>query len=63
MVKNFISRFCTNPFEGPPPPPPDLLPKQGEKHANGAKNMLYVPWMFILGGHNIRKTSFKNFDF
>ena len=61
MVKNLISRFCTNPFGGPPPP--DLLPKQGKKHANGAENMLYVPWMVILGGHNIRKTTFKNFDF
>ena len=25
--------------------------------------MLYIPWMVILGDHNIKKTSFKNFDF
>ena len=25
--------------------------------------MLYIPWMVILGGHNIKKTSFENFDF
>ena len=25
--------------------------------------MLYIACMIILGGHNIRKTSFKNFDF
>ena len=25
--------------------------------------MLYIPWMVILGGHNIKKTSFKNFHF
>ena len=25
--------------------------------------MLYIPWMVILGDHNIIKTSFKNFDF
>ena len=25
--------------------------------------MLYIPWMVILCGHNIKKTSFENFDF
>ena len=25
--------------------------------------MLYIPWMVILGDHNIIKTSFENFDF
>ena len=25
--------------------------------------MLYIPWMVILGDRNIKKTSFKNFDF
>ena len=25
--------------------------------------MLYIPWMVILGDHNITKTSFKNFHF
>ena len=24
--------------------------------------MLYIPWMVILGGHNIKKTGFKNFN-
>ena len=39
----------------PPPPPPDPIPKQGEKHVNTAQNMLYIPWMVILGGDNIKK--------
>ena len=25
--------------------------------------MLYIPWMVILGDHNIRKNKFQNFDF
>ena len=25
--------------------------------------MLYIPWIIILGGHNIKKTRFENFDF
>ena len=25
--------------------------------------MLYIPWMVTLGDHNIKKTSFENFDF
>ena len=25
--------------------------------------MLYIPWMVILSGHNIKKTSFGNFYF
>ena len=25
--------------------------------------MLYIPWMVILSGDNIKKTSFENFDF
>ena len=25
--------------------------------------MLCIAWMVILGGHNIKKTSFENFDF
>ena len=25
--------------------------------------MLYIAWMVILGDHNIKKTSFENFDF
>ena len=25
--------------------------------------MLYIAWMVILGDHNIKKISFKNFDF
>ena len=25
--------------------------------------MLYVAWMVILGGHNIKKISFENFNF
>ena len=25
--------------------------------------MLYIPWMIILGGHDIKKKSFENFDF
>ena len=37
-------------------------PKLGEKHTNTAYNMLYIAWMVILGGHNIRKISFANFD-
>ena len=61
-VKNCISRLCTNPL-GDPPPPRDLIPKLDEKHANTAYNMLYIPWMVILGDHNIKKTSFENFDF
>ena len=47
----------------PAPPPPDLIPKSGEKHVNTAQNMLSIAWMVILGGHNIKKTSFENFDF
>ena len=62
-VKNCISRLCTNPLGSPPPPPPDLIPKSGEKHVNPAKNMLYIPGMVTLGDHNVKKTSFKNFDF
>ena len=61
-VKNCISRLCTNPL-GDPPPPPHLIPKSGEKHVNTAYNMFYIPWMVILGGHNIKKNSFENFDF
>ena len=61
-MKNCISRLCTNPL-GDPPPPPDLFPKQGENHVNTAKNMLYIPWVVILGDDNIKKVSFKNFDF
>ena len=26
-------------------------------------NMLYIPWKVILGDHNIKKTSFRNFNF
>ena len=37
--------------------------KRPEKHVNTAYNMLYIPWMVILGGHNIQTTSFENFDF
>ena len=37
--------------------------KRPEEHVNTAQNMLYVPWMVILCGHNIIKTSFENFDF
>ena len=29
----------------------------------GHPNMLYIPWMVILGDHNIKKISFENFDF
>ena len=25
--------------------------------------MLYIPWMVILSGHNIKDTMFENFDF
>ena len=61
-VKKCISRLCTNPL-GAPPPPPHLIPKLGEKQVNTAQNMLYIAWMVILSGHNIKKTSFENFDF
>ena len=45
------------------PPPLDLIPKYVEKQENTAQNMLYIPWMVILGDHNIRKISFENFVF
>ena len=61
MVKNCISRLCTNPLGTPPPP--DLIPKLGEKHVNTAKNMLSIAWMVILSYHGIKKISFSNFDF
>ena len=38
----------------------ELISKWGEKHVNMAQNMLYIAWMVILGGHNIKKTSFQN---
>ena len=47
----------------PPPPPKDLIPKWGENHINTAYNMLYIPWMVILCGHNIIQMIFQNFDF
>ena len=62
-VKNCISRLCTNPLGAPPPPPNQQTLQYGEKHPNMAYNMLYIAWMVILGGHNIKKTSFENFDF
>ena len=48
---------------GSSPAPRDLVPKNGEKHITSAYNVLYIPWMVIFGGHNIRKKSFENFDF
>ena len=44
----------------PSPPPPDLKPEMGEKQVNAAYNMLYIPWMVILGDHDIKKTLSKN---
>ena len=61
-MKSCISKLCTNPL-GAPPPPPELLPKYAEKQVNTPKNLLYIAWMVILGGHNIKKTSVENFDF
>ena len=46
-----------------PPPPRDLIPKYGENHVNTAYNMVYIPWMVILCGHNIKKIGSKSFDF
>ena len=34
-----------------------------KKYINTPKKMLYIPWMIILSGDNIKKTSFENFDF
>ena len=62
-MKNCISRLVVYQSLGRPPPPPDLIPKSGEEHVNTAQNMLYIPWMVILGGHNIKKLTFENFDF
>ena len=59
-MKNCISRLCTHAL-GDTPPAQD--PKLGEKHVNTAYNMLYIPWMIILGDHNISKKRFENFHF
>ena len=56
-MKNCISRLWTNPLGDPPPPCP--IPKQGEKHMKTALNMLHIPWMVILGDHNIKKNKFR----
>ena len=45
------------------PPPPNAIPKKGERDVNTAENVLYIPWMVILRGRNIKKKSFGNFDF
>ena len=51
--KTTKSRLCTNPLGAPPP-----SPLQGEKHINAAENVLYIGWMVILCGHNIKKLRF-----
>ena len=38
-------------------------PKIGWKLHKYRLNMLYIPWMIILGDHGIKKTNFENFDF
>ena len=43
------------------PPPPH--PNTRKKHITTAKNMLYIARMVIIGGHDIKKTSTRNFDF
>ena len=40
---------------GRTPPPPHPIPKKGEKHINTAQNMLYIAWMVIVTGHNVKK--------
>ena len=40
-------------------PPARPIPTSGEKHINTAQNMLYIPWMVILGDHGIKKNVLK----
>ena len=49
------------PWETPPPLCPIL--QKGERHISTAYDMLYIPWMVILGDYGSKKKSFENSDF
>ena len=63
MVKNRISRLCTNNPLRDTHPPKHPIPRWGEKQINTAKNMLYIAWVVMVSGHNIKKISFGSCNF
>ena len=65
MVKNCISRLCTNPLgDAPRPPPPPRSPQYQNKvtHEHGLKHALHT-----LDGHVVwsqyQKINFEKFNF